>query len=65
MRPSKGRVVLLCVVAAIALGACLHAFVTEGIGISSIVSALLALVLASEATRQFRSDPGRQGEEDS
>lgn len=65
MRPSKGRVVLLYVVAAIALAACVHAFITEGVGVSSVVSALLALVLGSEATRQLRSEPGRQGEEDS
>lgn len=51
---SRGRVTFLYAVAGLSLGASFHAFVTEGVGVSGIVSALLAIVLSWEATRQLQ-----------
>lgn len=61
MRSSKARITLLYVVSAVAAAACLHSLVTEGVGVSGVTSALLALVLAWEATRQLRNRADDEG----
>lgn len=62
MRSSKSRITILYVVAAIAVAACLHSFLTEDVGVSGVTSALLAVVLAWEATRQLRNRADDEGQ---
>lgn len=59
----RRRAALLYSVGAIAFGASLHAFITEGMGISGVVAGLLAIVLCWEATRQLWP-PSRTRKED-
>lgn len=45
------RIILLGVVAGVAMVASLHAFITEGVGVSGVSAGLLAAVLIYEAVR--------------
>lgn len=54
MPASRSRIIFLYIVTLLALGSSVHSFVTEGVEVSGVISALLAAVLGWEASRQLR-----------
>lgn len=54
------RMILLGVVAVVAMVASLHAFITEGVGVSGVSAGLLAIVLIYEAVRVSKGRAGRE-----
>ncbi|PRA13971.1 hypothetical protein CQ015_01410 [Arthrobacter sp. MYb221] len=59
----KRRSAFLYIISAFAIGVSLHAFFTEGFGVTSVIPILLAIVFSWEATKHLRNGVQKTDEE--